>query len=68
MKTLRFLFEVFLAIILFPVIVIVEVVAFIWCIRAAHSLDKTTMYGVKLWFAYLKQGLMMNKDFVENGL
>lgn len=68
MKTLRFLLEVMLFIVLFPVIVLIELAWLIFCIRTAMKLNQSIMKGVKTWVYYLKAGLEMNKDFVLNGL
>ena len=68
MKVLRFMLEVFLFVVLFPWIVIFEVVWFFKCIKIAQALDGDVKDGVKLWVDYIKVGLAMNKDFVMNGL
>ena len=68
MKFLRFMLEVLLTIVLFPVIVLVEIVWLGFCIRGAIILGESIMEGLKVWVAYIKKGLEMNKDFILNGL
>ena len=68
MKALRFLLEVLLFVVLFPVIMLIEVAWLIFCIRTAMKLDQSIKEGVKTWVYYIKAGLEMNKDFVLNGL
>ena len=68
MKTLRILHLVFWFIVLFPAIVIIEIVGLFVCIRAAHTVGKSAKAGLKAWLQYLKTGVLMNKDFVFNGL
>lgn len=68
MKALRFMLEVFLFVVLFPWIVIFEIVWLVKCIKMAHVLEGDVKDGVKLWAKYIKVGLEMNKDFVKNGL
>lgn len=65
---MRFMLEVFLFVVLFPWIVIFEIVWLIKCIRMAQVLEGNVKDGVKLWVDYIKMGLAMNKDFVINGL
>ena len=67
MKFLRFMLEVLLTIVLFPLIVLFEVIWLICCIRAAYYLEVPIKEGFKTWFEYIKAGLRMNKDFVLNG-
>ena len=68
MKVLRFMLEVFLFVVLFPWIVIFEIVWLFKCIKLAQALEGNVKDGVKLWVDYIKVGLAMNKDFVMNGL
>lgn len=68
MKALRLLLLVVEAVVLWPIIVLVEILWLVHCIWAAKQLDKSVMDGIKLWFNYIKQGLAMNADFVMNGL
>lgn len=68
MKVLRFMLEVFLFVVLFPWIVIFEIVWLVKCIKMARVLEGTLKDGIKLWVRYIKVGLEMNKDFVVNGL
>ena len=67
MKFLRFMLEVLLTVVLFPAIVLVEIVWLIFCIRAAVLLNEPIKMAFKVWYGYLKTGLEMNKDFVLNG-
>lgn len=67
-KVLRFLLLVVEAVILWPVIVIVEVLWLGYCIYAVKRLDGSIKDGLTLWFNYIKAGLVMNADFVQNGL
>jgi hypothetical protein len=60
--------EVLLTIVLFPWIVFVSIMWLFWCIRAVKLIGEgTAKDGVKVWFEYIKAGLRMNKDFVQNG-
>lgn len=68
MKVLRILWLVITGVILFPIIVIVGAWWLAVCIRETKRLDGTVGKGIKLWFNYLKEGIRMNADFVENGL
>ena len=68
MVFLRFMLEVLLFVVLFPWIVIFEIVWLVKCIKLAHDLEGDVKDGLKLWVDYIKIGLAMNKDFVINGL
>lgn len=68
MRVLRFMLEVFLFVVLFPWIVIFEIVWLVKCIRMAHVLGGNAKDGIELWVKYIKVGLELNKDFVMNGL
>ena len=64
MKILRLMLMVLLSVFLFPVIIAIEIVFFGWCIWITRSIVKS----VKICWAYLINGLRMNKDFIDNGL
>ena len=68
MRFLRLMFEVFLFVVLFPWIVIFEIVWLVKCIKMARVLGGNAKDGIELWVKYIKVGLEMNKDFVVNGL
>lgn len=68
MKATRILWLVVAFIVLFPLIMAFEIVWLIVCLRSAHILGMPKIEGVKLWLAYIKAGVDMNKDFVINGL
>ena len=68
MRFLRLMFEVFLFVVLFPWIVIFEIVWFVKCIKMTHALGGNAKDGIELWVKYIKIGLELNKDFVMNGL
>lgn len=68
MKALRFMLEIFLAIVLLPLIVIIEAIWLIWCIRTAKYFELSAKEGLKVWWQSIKNGIAMNKDFVINGL
>lgn len=68
MRVLRLMLEVFLFVVLFPWIVIFEIVWLIKCIKMAQVLGGNAKDGMVLWVKYIKVGLEMNKDFVMNGL
>lgn len=68
MRALRFMLEVFLFVVLFPWIVIFEIVWLVKCIKMARVLEGNVKDGIDLWVKYIKVGLEMNKDFVMNGL
>ena len=65
---LRFMLEVFLAVVLFPLIVLIELAWLVYCIRATRYLEVPVTEGFKLWVNQIKAGLEMNKDFIVNGL
>lgn len=68
MKVLRFMLEVFLFVVLFPLIVLIELVWLIFCLRATRIIGAPIKEGFEVWVQYIKTGLKMNKDFVVNGL
>lgn len=68
MKTLRLIFLVLTGIIFSPLIMIVGLLWLIWCIRAALITKQTVRDGLRAWWYYIKMGLDMNKDYIENGL
>lgn len=68
MMVLRFMLEVFLAVVLFPLIAVFELIWLIVCIRSACLIGAPIKEGLKVWAQYIKAGLEMNKDFVVNGL
>ena len=35
---------------------------------SARLLNESISLGVQAWYHYLKQGIVMNADFVKNGL
>ena len=65
---LRVSWLVFAFVVLFPLIVLVELVWLVYCIRAARILNESIKEGLMVWYEYLKAGIAMNKDFVINGL
>lgn len=67
-KALRILWLVFASIAFFPILLLVEVYCLYRCIRAAKYLDNTVKDGVKSFVEWMKAGIQMNIDFVNNGL
>ena len=70
MKTLRILHLVTLFVLLFPVIVLAELVWLIVCIRLAYLVDTTRPIkdGIKLWIDFIEMGIQLNKEFVLHGI
>lgn len=64
MKFLRTLFLIATGILLLPIILLVEVMCFVWFMIIFREPKK----AVRLWIVYIKKGLEMNKDFIVNGL
>lgn len=67
-RSLRFLLEVMLTILLYKVIIVISVIWLGYCLYASKMIGGTIKDGIKVWINYLKAGIQMNKDFVMNGL
>ena len=65
---LRLMLEVILLVVLFPLIVFINLVWLVVCIRSTRYFDGTIKDGVMYWLHCIKTSLEMNKDFVVNGL
>jgi hypothetical protein len=68
MMALRILWLVVAFVVLLPIIIVVEAIWLVVCIRSAKQLDKPLSTGLYYWWVYLKEGIKMNADFVINGL
>lgn len=68
MKALRILWLAVAFVVLFPLIVVVEAIWLVWCIHCARQLDQPMLNGINYWWLWLKEGIRLNVDFVENGL
>ena len=68
MKIVRTIWLLAIGIAFWPIITLVGIIWFVWCIWAAKQLSETVMYGVKMWCQAIRAGIEMNKDFVKNGL
>lgn len=60
MKFLRTLYMIVAGILLLPVILIVEIVFFMWLIAKLSNIENS----VCVWLEYLKRGIEMNINFV----
>lgn len=73
-KYLKMLFrlclEVILTIIMMPIISFVLLVSLIYCmvIVEIYYNDKNIIDGIIIWLKLIKKGIMMNVDFIVNGL
>ena len=67
MKVMRLMWLIVSGVLLLPLIVLVGIVWLGYCIRSARYLEMSIKEGVKVWLQYIKAGLEMNKDFVNNG-
>lgn len=68
MKILRGLYMLVESIVLLPVIVLTAVI-FLACLFYAHKLlGEPVRNAFITWLRYLKTGIEMNLDFIENGL
>ena len=68
MICLRFLLEIFLTIVLFPLIVFIALIWLGYCIAACKLYECNKKEGFKVWLKYLKTGIDMNLDFIINGI
>jgi hypothetical protein len=66
MKFLRALYMIIASIVLLPVIVLVEMVLFIFIVAMCTRMERTRD-SIRFWFNYLREGINMNLDFIENG-
>ena len=67
-KALRIAWLVVAFIVLLPLIIVFEVIWLGVCMYSARLLNESISLGVQAWYHYLKQGIVMNADFVKNGL
>lgn len=67
-KLLRITWLVVAFIVLFPIIALMEAWWLVRCIKASLSIGETVRTGFGYWMQYLKEGIVLNKDFVINGL
>ena len=67
-KALRISWLIFAFVVLLPVIIIVELVWLVLCIYITKRMNQSLLRGLQIWLNYLKAGIAMNADFVENGL
>ena len=67
-KALRIAWLVVAFIALLPLIIVFEVIWVGVCMYSARLLNEPISLGVRAWCYHLKQGLVMNADFVRNGL
>lgn len=76
MKFLRLIYLIIAGIILLPIIFIIEIIGFIWILidqlilkyKYKEPIGNCIINSVKYWIAYVKLGLEMNYDFIQNGL
>lgn len=67
MKFLRGLYMILATIVLLPLILLFEIIYFIYVLCVCIHFDETQR-AFEIWYKYLVAGIRMNLDFINNGL
>lgn len=68
MKIIRTIWLLAITYAFWPLLILFAVGWLIWCIRCAKQLSETIAYGISIWWRWIKAGVQMNIEFINNGL